>query len=59
MDNLYCGRIRTGPCKYIGRAARSVRSLNSRLKEIGAVELPELHIVVKDLGALEGLAEAG
>lgn len=28
------------------------------LKEIGAVELKERHIIAKDIGALEGLAEA-
>jgi hypothetical protein len=31
----------------------------SKLKEIGTVQLKDRHIIVKDLRALEDLAEAG
>ena len=43
----------------IGCKRVAVTRAFSRLKEIGAVQLKERHIIVKDLGALEGLAEAG
>jgi CRP/FNR family transcriptional regulator len=43
----------------IGCKRVAVSRAFSRLKEVGAVELKERHIVVKELGALKGLAEAG
>jgi CRP/FNR family cyclic AMP-dependent transcriptional regulator len=43
----------------IGCKRVAVTRAFSKLKEIGAVQLKERHIIVKDLGALEGLAEAG
>ncbi len=43
----------------IGCKRVAVTRAFSRLKEFGAVELKERHIVVKDIKALEGLAEAG
>ena len=43
----------------IGCKRVSVSRAFARLKEAGAVELKERHIVVKDLKALEDLAEAG
>ena len=42
----------------IGCKRVAVTRAFSRLKEVGAVELKERHIVVKDLGILKGLAEA-
>jgi CRP/FNR family transcriptional regulator, cyclic AMP receptor protein len=43
----------------IGCKRVAVTRAFSRLKEFGAVELKERHIVVKDMKALEGMAEAG
>ena len=43
----------------IGCKRVAVTRAFSRLKEFGAVELKKRHIVVKDIKALEGLAEAG
>jgi CRP/FNR family transcriptional regulator len=43
----------------IGCKRVAVSRAFSRLKEVGAVELKERHIVVKELGTLKGLAEAG
>ena len=43
----------------IGCKRVAVTRAFSRLKEVGAVELNERYIVVKNLKALEGLAEAG
>jgi CRP/FNR family transcriptional regulator len=43
----------------IGCKRVAVTRAFSRLKEVGAVELKERHILVKDIKALEGLAEAG
>ena len=43
----------------IGCKRVAVSRAFSRLKEIGAVELKERHILVKDIKILEGLAEAG
>jgi CRP/FNR family transcriptional regulator, cyclic AMP receptor protein len=43
----------------IGCKRVAVTRAFSKLKQIGAVQLKERHIIVKDLGALEGLAEAG
>jgi hypothetical protein len=51
--SLLCG------CQRDMWSAWAVTRAFSRLKEIGAVQLKERHIIVKDLGALEGLAEAG
>jgi CRP/FNR family cyclic AMP-dependent transcriptional regulator len=42
----------------IGCKRVAVTRAFSRLKEVGAVEVKERHIVVKDLGILKGLAEA-
>jgi CRP/FNR family transcriptional regulator len=42
----------------IGCKRVAVTRAFSRLKEVGAVELRERHIVVKDLGILKGLAVA-
>jgi CRP/FNR family transcriptional regulator, cyclic AMP receptor protein len=42
----------------IGCKRVAVTRAFSRLKEVGAVELRERHIIVKDLGILKGLAEA-
>jgi CRP/FNR family transcriptional regulator, cyclic AMP receptor protein len=42
----------------IGCKRVAVTRAFSRLKEVGAVELKERHIIVKDLDALKGLAEA-
>ena len=42
----------------IGCKRVAVTRAFSRLKEVGAVQLKERHIVVKDLGILKGLAEA-
>jgi CRP/FNR family transcriptional regulator, cyclic AMP receptor protein len=43
----------------IGCKRVAVTRAFSKLKQIGAVQLKERHIIVKDLGALEGLAGAG
>jgi hypothetical protein len=43
----------------IGCKRVAVTRAFSKLKEVGAVELRERHIIVKDRNALEGLAEAG
>lgn len=43
----------------IGCKRVAVTRAFSRLKEIGAVQFKERHIIVKDLGVLESLAEAG
>ena len=43
----------------IGCKRVAVSRAFARLKKIGAVQLKERHIIVKDLGTLEGLAEAG
>jgi CRP/FNR family transcriptional regulator, cyclic AMP receptor protein len=43
----------------IGCKRVAVTRAFSKLKEVGAVELKERHIVVKDIGALKGMAEAG
>jgi CRP/FNR family transcriptional regulator len=42
----------------IGCKRVAVSRAFSRLKEIGAIQLKERHIIVKDLVALKGLAEA-
>ena len=42
----------------IGYKRVAVTRAFSRLKEIGAVELKERHIIVRDLDVLKGLAEA-
>jgi CRP-like cAMP-binding protein len=43
----------------IGCKRVAVTRAFSKLKESGAIQLKERHIVVKDLGALANLAEAG
>jgi hypothetical protein len=43
----------------IGCKRVAVSRAFSRLKEIGAVQLKERHIIVKDLDTLKDLAEAG
>jgi CRP/FNR family cyclic AMP-dependent transcriptional regulator len=43
----------------IGCRRVAVSRAFSRLKQVGAVELKERHIVVRELGPLKGLAEAG
>jgi CRP/FNR family transcriptional regulator, cyclic AMP receptor protein len=66
-EGLVSGETYRIPTRYtheqlasmIGCKRVAVTRAFSRLKEGGAVELKNRHIVVKDLGALRGLAEAG